>query len=565
MRPKILESIHISTTAAHLGLTKTLEKLRARFYWPGHKKDLSVFVSSCLVSQQRNSHKQKHRHSFVNWPPSFPFARIGIDFLGPLPISNGNSYIEFFGDHFTKWYEADPLPDQTAEMTGTALIEQWISRFGVPVSIHTDQCQSFESKLFQSLMHSLQIDETRTTSFHPQSNAVIERMNRTLLNILAKTIDDFQSNWTQQLPYVMMAFRTSVQESTGYKPQFLVFGEEKNLPIDFQYPSPEQPNKTDVHQFVQQKRVDMQRAHEAARFHLQTAQLRRNALYNSKLHGPRYKPGDNVWLHSSVIPKRLSPKLSSPWKGPYKIVQCLNDVTYKIKITVNQEETIVHYDRIKPFVPRPKELQLPRHEPSLPRAPESKPPQKSHFAIHEHCNCSQTLFDQIPPSPRPQSASPVPFSAVFVPETPIQGSLAVTPKRASSVPSRTTLCSPPRNLSEVPSQAQSPTVINDTFDLSSFSKNMSVPPDSPFCSLSIEGLISNAAESLQSSATPQASAKLGSEAVCPRQLRSTTSLQRHAQPLHQIEKHLPSILKSENTSQSKKKHNSHKSKHDEKK
>ena len=174
-----------------------------------------MFVSSCLVCQQRNSPKQKHRHSLVNWPPSFPFAHIGIDFLGPLRVSNGNSYIALFGDHFTKWYEAVPLPDQTAEMTATALLEHWISRFGVTVSIHTDQGRNFGSKLFQSLMQFLQIDKTRTTSFHPQSNAVIERMNRTLLNMLAKPVDDFQSNWTQQLPYVMMAFRTSVHESTG--------------------------------------------------------------------------------------------------------------------------------------------------------------------------------------------------------------------------------------------------------------------------------------------------------------------------------------------------------------
>ena len=58
LRPKILESFHSSTTAAHLGVTKTLEKLRTRFYWPGHKKDVSVFVSSCLVCQERNSPKK---------------------------------------------------------------------------------------------------------------------------------------------------------------------------------------------------------------------------------------------------------------------------------------------------------------------------------------------------------------------------------------------------------------------------------------------------------------------------------------------------------------------------
>ena len=160
MRPKILESIHISTTAAHLGVAKTLKKLRTRFPWPGHKKDVGVFVSSCLFCQQRNSPKQKHRHSLVNWPPRFPLVHIGIDFLKPLPFSNGNSYIALIGNHFTKWYEAVPFPDQTTERTATALLDHWISRFGVPVSIHTNQGQNFESKLFQSLMQTLQIDKT---------------------------------------------------------------------------------------------------------------------------------------------------------------------------------------------------------------------------------------------------------------------------------------------------------------------------------------------------------------------------------------------------------------------
>ena len=150
-------------------------------------------------------------------------------------------------------------------------------------------------------------------------------MNKTLLNMLAKTVDDFQSNWAQHFPYVMVAFRTSVHESTGYTPQFLVSGEEINLPGDIQYPSEEQRNKTDVHQFIQQKSANMQRARDTAHLHLQVSQMRRSAVYNSKTHGPRYKPGDKVWLHNSVTPKELSPKLSSPCKGPYTIVECLSD------------------------------------------------------------------------------------------------------------------------------------------------------------------------------------------------------------------------------------------------
>ena len=91
-------------------------------------------------------------------------------------------------------------------MTAAALLKHKISPFGAPVSIHTDQRQKFESKLFQSFMQSLRIDKTRTTSFHSQPKYVIERLNRTLLNSLAKTVDDFQSNWTQRNLYVMMDF-----------------------------------------------------------------------------------------------------------------------------------------------------------------------------------------------------------------------------------------------------------------------------------------------------------------------------------------------------------------------
>ena len=63
-------------------------------------------------------------------------------------------------------------------------------------------------------------------------------MNHTLQSMLAKCINDEQSNWSQQLPYVMMAYRTSVHESTGYTPHFLVNGQEVCLPIDFMYPNP---------------------------------------------------------------------------------------------------------------------------------------------------------------------------------------------------------------------------------------------------------------------------------------------------------------------------------------
>ena len=192
--PQVLNSIHSSSTGGHLGIFKTVEKVRERFYWPGFQEDVKLFINRCEQCQKRANPPKTHRHSLVEWTPSYPFHHIGIDFMGPLPLSNGNQHILLIGDHFSKWYEAIPLPDQTASTTATVLLENWICRFGCPHSIHSDQGRNFEPKLFESLNQALQVDKTRTTAFRPQSNAVVERMNRTLQSMLAKCVNDEQSN-----------------------------------------------------------------------------------------------------------------------------------------------------------------------------------------------------------------------------------------------------------------------------------------------------------------------------------------------------------------------------------
>ena len=179
--PQVLNSIHSSTTGGHRGIFKTVDKFRERFYWPGLKEDVKL-LNRCEQCQKRANPPKTHRHSLVEWTPSYPFHHIGFDFMGPLPLSNGNQHIFWIGDHFSKWYEAIPLPDQTAPTTATALLESWICRFGCPQSIHSDQGRNFESKLFKSLNQALQVDKTRTTAFRPQSNAVVERCNQCLPN-----------------------------------------------------------------------------------------------------------------------------------------------------------------------------------------------------------------------------------------------------------------------------------------------------------------------------------------------------------------------------------------------
>ena len=93
MTHEILSACHSSSTDGHLGVAKTSEKLKQRFYWPGQQEDTKLFVSRCPECQKRSRPPKKYHHSLVEWQAKYPFHHIGIDFMGPLPLSNGNKHI----------------------------------------------------------------------------------------------------------------------------------------------------------------------------------------------------------------------------------------------------------------------------------------------------------------------------------------------------------------------------------------------------------------------------------------------------------------------------------------
>ncbi|KAG1930770.1 thy-1 membrane glycoprotein [Pimephales promelas] len=164
---------------------------------------------------------------------SRPYERVAVDVLGPLPETlNKNKYILIIGDYFSKWTEAFPLPNQEAQSIARVLVEEWVCRYGVPRSLHSDQGRNFESGLFKELCRLLQINKSRTSPYRPQSDGLIERFNRTLLSMLSLFVDENQMNWDRLLPYVMMAYRSSVQASTGFTPYKVLFGQEMVLPVD---------------------------------------------------------------------------------------------------------------------------------------------------------------------------------------------------------------------------------------------------------------------------------------------------------------------------------------------
>ena len=124
------------------------------------------------------------------------------------------------------------MKNKCADTVADLLVDNIILRFGMPLVIHSDQGREFENGLMKSLCTLLGCTNTRTAPYHPESDGMIERFNRTCLMMLSMFVNDRRDIWHELLPFVMHAYRTIVHESTGYSPFRLMMGEECSLPQD---------------------------------------------------------------------------------------------------------------------------------------------------------------------------------------------------------------------------------------------------------------------------------------------------------------------------------------------
>ena len=158
---------------------------------------------------------------------------VAVDILGPLPKGpTGNSYILVAMDYFTKWAEVYAVPNQEAATIVAKLTDEMFLRFSPPEQLHSDQGRQFESKLMADVCSLLRIRKSRITPYHPQSDGLVKRYNRTMLNMLATCTQDHPATWEDHLRGVCMAYNTSMHPTTGYSPFFLMFGREARLPVD---------------------------------------------------------------------------------------------------------------------------------------------------------------------------------------------------------------------------------------------------------------------------------------------------------------------------------------------
>ena len=343
----ILYSLHSSPTGGHLGMAKTLGKVADRFYWFGMRRDVENYVANCMECVTRKNPSRAAKAPLQPHYSGAPFEKIAIDIL-EVPVSDrGNKFIVVIGDYFSKWAEAFPLKNHTAQVVAEILIDQFISRFGAPAQLHSDQGPEFESRLISELCKLLNIDKTRTTAYHPQSDGQVERFNRTLLSMLSKYVKENQKDWDVHLQKVMMGYRTSKHESTKFTPAYILFGRELRLPLDVQYELPDNSSAKSCSEYVVSAKERFLQAFEVVRDNLGQAQKTMKDYYDRKAYGTGFTVGDKVWYYDPRVKKGCSTKLNRPWKGPYVVKKKISDLVYRIQLEGARVRKVVHFNKLK--------------------------------------------------------------------------------------------------------------------------------------------------------------------------------------------------------------------------
>ena len=201
----------------HQGIDKVYHRILKRFEWPGMRKACEKWVTACLSCQQVKD-LRKLRFPLQSIESSEFNEVVQIDHQKICMTDNGYNQVLVMIDHFTKYAEAVPCITASAEETCDHLINTWIARHGCPMTFQSDNGTAFVGELTKELMRRSQVAQAHSTTYHPQTNGLVERQNRTLVSMLRVYCSRYMTDWDRYLPQVMGAYNSTQHSTFGVSP-----------------------------------------------------------------------------------------------------------------------------------------------------------------------------------------------------------------------------------------------------------------------------------------------------------------------------------------------------------
>ena len=253
-------------------------------------------------------------------------------------------------DHFTRFCQLYATKKNDSKAAATKLWNEFIPQFGFPDKIHHDKGSEFNSSMFDELHRYSGVKKSNTTPYHPMGDGQVERMNRTIINMLRAIPENEKKKWKSHLPKLSFAYNSTVNKTTGFSPFYLMFGRMSRLPIDAMFGLEEISIKRKSHrEFVDDWKKKMNEAYQIANNNIEKAAGYNKGYYDKKLHGVEIKVGDHV-LELNPGEEGDAGKLRSHWKPViYKVVRRQKDFpVYDIQdVEGKRKLRTVHRNRLK--------------------------------------------------------------------------------------------------------------------------------------------------------------------------------------------------------------------------
>lgn len=318
LQEEVLQQLHQGH--GHQGIERTTELVRSRCYWPGMYKAVKKWCEECERCILAKPAQPPVRAPMGHLVAARPNQILAIDFTFLERSRDGREQVLIMTDVFSKFTQAVPTYDQRAPTVANVLVKEWFCRFGVPARIHSDQGRSFEGALIQQLCDLYGIQKTRTTPYHPQGNGQCERFNRTLHSLLCTLPRSAKADWTNYLPQLLFSYNTTIHQTTGECPHFLMFGQEPNLPVDFLLGRVPPPTAGTVVDWMEEHRERLQVAFDGAREKIQAAAQSRKERHDQKGYSHHLKEGQLVYRKD--YSNRGRNKIQDVWSPTkYKVIR----------------------------------------------------------------------------------------------------------------------------------------------------------------------------------------------------------------------------------------------------
>ena len=325
LKDRILHINHYPKLAGHPGGRKMYYKIRKDFYWPALAVDCYATVRRCPHCARNRIKLRRNATELQLFPATAPLTSVCIDVLGEfIKTKRGHEYLLVITDRFTKMTKTVPMKGISAAEVAKHFVNSWVFNYGPPEELISDNGGCFTAKYFQDVCKLLNVKNSYTKTYHPQTNGQVERYNRTVLAALRTYVADHPRDWDLYTDALAYAYNCQPHTSTSMAPFELVLSKAPG-PLALE----PMPSKASTRQdFKRQWKHWLRDTLSTTKQRLDVAQARYKRNYDRRLRrqAEKIQVDDHVFLR--VERKNLHDhrhKLAAVAEGPFRVKEAKDD------------------------------------------------------------------------------------------------------------------------------------------------------------------------------------------------------------------------------------------------